>query len=116
MHARQTGIEGDRFLEFIYCLRQTAGHSKCPADHNMKLRPVAEVLKHPIKDLPCLSKLALLQVRYRQRETGIEVIRAKLERHFKFGGSLFVFAKGKIGLTQHAVSNGILRTERDSFV
>ncbi len=82
----------------------------------MKLRPVAEVLKHPIKDLPCLRKLALLQVRYRQRETDIEVIRAEIERQFKFGRGLFVFAKGKIGLTQHGVSNGILRIERDSFV
>jgi tetratricopeptide (TPR) repeat protein len=42
---------------FVDCLRQTAGHSKCPADHDMKLRLVAEMLKHPIKDSPCLSKL-----------------------------------------------------------
>ena len=75
MDARQTGIEPDSFLELIYCLGQAARHPKCPTNHDMKLRLVAEVLKHPIKDLPCLSKLALLQVRYRKRETGIKIIR-----------------------------------------
>src|SRR5213078_4459948 len=75
MDARQSGIECDSFLELIDCLRQAASHPKCPTDHDMKLRLVAEMLKHPIKDLPCISKLALLQVRDRKREAGIEVVR-----------------------------------------
>ncbi len=82
----------------------------------MKLRLIAEVLKHPIKDSPRISKLALLQIGYRQRETGIEVIRTELQGHFKFRGSLFVFAQGKIGLTQQAVSAGTLGVDRDRFV
>src|SRR6266705_136158 len=81
----------------------------------MKLRPVAEVLKHRIKDLPCISKLALLQVRDRQRETGVEVIRTEIQRRFKFSSRLFVFAKGEIGFTQHAMRAGILGVEGDGF-
>src|SRR5258708_4756536 len=79
----------------------------------MKLRPVAEVLKHPIEDSPGIRKLALLQVRDRECETGIEVIRTEFQGHSKFGGSLVVFAKGKIGLTQQAVRAGTLGIEGD---
>src|SRR2546425_404266 len=88
-----------------------ARHPKCPTDHNMKLSPITEVLNHPIKDSPCVIELALLQVRYRKRETGIEVIRTELQSRLKFRGCLVVFAKGKIGLTQQAVRAGTLGIE-----
>ena len=81
----------------------------------MKLRLLAEVQKHPIKDSPGICKLALLQVRYRKRETGIEVIRTELQGLFKFRGSLFVFVKGKIGLTQNAMRAGTLGIEGDGL-
>ena len=77
---------------------------------------LAEMQKHPIKDSPCISKLALLQIRYRKRETGIEVIRTELQGVFKFRGSLFIFVKGKIGLTQQAVRAGAFGIEGDGLV
>ena len=82
----------------------------------MKLRPVAEVQKHQIKHLPCISKLALLQIRDRQRETGVEVIRTEIQSCLKFRGSLFVFAKREIGLPQQAMHAGILGIEGDRLL
>jgi len=68
-----------------------------PADHDTEAPPIAKVLKHPIETRFASVQLALAAGTYRQRETGIEVIRTELQGRLKFRGSLFRSAQRQIG-------------------